>query len=277
MKKMNESPLPPCLDLGGIKVFSLSDGRVRLDGGAMFGVVPRVLWERGNPPDEKNRILLGINPMLIQTGEDGAKNILIETGMGDRWDEKSRKIYSIKREGGLQKSLAALGLTAEDVDIVINTHLHFDHAGGNCRADPSGALTPAFPGAKYIVRQGELRCAMEPGERTRASYRPGDFLPIKDAGLFELVDSGEGDTEVARGVTVFRTSGHNRDIQLVRIEGGGRTALFLSDIIPTAAHINYPYIAAYDLFPLVTLKVKKELIEKAAAEGWFLFFYHDPL
>ncbi|MFQ5353877.1 MAG: MBL fold metallo-hydrolase [Thermodesulfobacteriota bacterium] len=274
MKKSNDGAAAAFLDLGGIKVYSLSDGTVRLDGGAMFGVVPRVLWEKTNPPDEKNRVLLGINPLLIQT--DG-KNILVETGMGERWDDKGRAMYSIDRSETLEGSLADLGLSFKDVDIVINTHLHFDHAGGNTVEGASGGLTPAFPRARYIVQEGELQCAMEPGERSRASYRPGDFSPVREAGLFDLIDGSKDETEVVSGVFLFRTSGHNRHIQLVRIEGDNKNALFLSDIIPTAAHINYPYIAAYDLFPLDTLTVKKELISEAAANGWFLFFYHDPL
>jgi len=271
MKNNGRSLIPECLELGETKIFSLSDGTVRLDGGAMFGVVPRALWEKTNPPDEKNRILLGINPMLIQRG---GSNILVETGMGNRWNEKARDIYAIERGRTLHESLAGLGLTSEDIDIVINTHLHFDHAGGNTVKSPSGKLKPAFPRARYIVQKVEMQGARAPGERSRASYRPGDFLPVEEAGLFSLV---EGDEEVSEGVFVFRTGGHNSGIQLVRVEDGGRTALFLSDITPTTTHINYPYIAAYDLFPLDTLKVKKRLIEKAAVEGWFLFFYHDPL
>jgi glyoxylase-like metal-dependent hydrolase (beta-lactamase superfamily II) len=275
MKNKKNNSSSRCLELGNIKIFSLSDGTVRLDGGAMFGVVPRVLWEETNPADDKNRIRLGINPLLIQTK---GKNILVETGMGKRWDEKARSIYGIEQKDTLEKSLAGLGLTTEDIDIVINTHLHFDHAGGNTVKTPDGTLAPAFPGARYVIQEQELVEAMNPGERSRASYRPGDFLPIKEAGLFELVEGDDDGTEVEveEGVFVFCAGGHNRGIQLVRIEGGGQSALFVSDIMPTATHIKYPYIAAYDLFPLGTLRVKKELIKKAAKEGWFLLFYHDP-
>ncbi len=262
---------PPYITLGDkIKIYSLSDGTIGLDGGAMFGVVPRSLWSRYNAPDEKNRIQLAINPLLIQTGDN---NILVETGMGERWDEKAREIFSINRSNTLTQSLASLGLSAGDINIVINTHLHFDHAGGNTVKGPAGEMEAAFPRARYIVQSGELRNAIEPNERTRASYRPDDFMAIKEGGLFDLP---RDDVEICKGVFSFRTSGHNQDIALVRIECGGETALFLSDIIPTATHINYPYIAAYDLSPLKTLQVKKELIRRAAEEGWFLFFYHDP-
>ncbi len=275
MKNKGQITSGDYLDLGDIRVFPLSDGSIRLDGGAMFGVVPRVLWERDNPPDEKNRIPLGIRPILIETAE---KKILVETGMGGRWDERERRMYGIEREETLEGSLRSLGHGPGDVDMVINTHLHFDHAGGNCWVDPTGVLVPAFPSARYLVQRVEFENAAAPNERTHASYRPGDFMPLEEAGLLELIDTPEGEeTMVAEGVFVFRTSGHNAGIQLVRVEGSGGAALFLSDIVPTASHIAYPYIAAYDLFPLDTLEVKKRLIGEAARRGWFLFFYHDPV
>ncbi len=262
------------LALGEMRVYPLTDGTMRLDGGAMFGVVPRVLWEKENPPDDRNRILLGLNPILIETGKS---LVLVETGAGTRWDEKSRSIYALGGAGLLGESLSRLGLGPGDIDIVINTHLHFDHAGGNCVEGSSGALMPAFPRARYIVQETELRSALSPCERSRASYRPEDILPIKKAGLLDLLDTAPGEVdEVAPGLGVFRPSGHNEGIQLVRIEGGGRTAIFLSDIVPTTTHLHYPYIAAYDLFPLDTLAVKKKIIKEAADKNWFLFFYHDP-
>ena len=258
------------MDFGEFEIFPVSDGTFRLDGGAMFGVVPRTLWEVSNPPDEKNRVLLGLNPLLIKAG---GEKILVETGIGGKGDEKFRSIYGIERNPGLGGSLRKIGLIEEDVSIVINTHLHFDHAGGNTLAGAGGALRPAFPRARYIVQRGEFEKAMSPNERERASYRAEDFVPVKEAGLFELID---GDREITKGVSVFRAPGHNRDIQLVKIESGGRTAVVLSDIIPTAAHLKYPWIAGYDLFPLETLRIKKEIVEKAAAGGWLLFFFHDP-
>ncbi len=274
MKKNNAASSHNCLTLGEIRIYPLSDGTVRLDGGAMFGVVPRVLWERANVPDEKNRILLGIHPILIKTNE---KNILVETGMGTRWDEKSRVIYGIEQKETLKDSLARIGVKPGDIDMVINTHLHFDHAGGNCVESPSGALVPAFPRARYLVQKAEFKAALSPGERSRRSYREGDLMPIKEAGQLDLVDGEEDEMiEVAEGVSVFRTSGHNRGIQLVRVNGGKKTAIFLSDIMPTTTHIRYPYIAAYDLFPLDTLRIKKKIIREAAREGWILAFYHDP-
>ncbi|HXI10542.1 MAG TPA: MBL fold metallo-hydrolase [Thermodesulfobacteriota bacterium] len=258
------------MDLGDFKLYSLSDGAFRLDGGAVFGIVPKTLWEKTNEPDELNRIALGINPLLIMTGAD---NILVDTGIGDKWDDRSRSIYAIDRTATLTGSLAGAGLKPSDITVVINTHLHFDHAGGNTFIGPEGALRPAFPNARHIVQRGEWEAANAPNERTRASYRQDDFLPVMKEGLLELV---EGDREVVTGVSVFRTSGHNRDIQLVRISSGGSSAVYLSDIIPTVAHLRYPYIMGYDLFPLDTLRAKKEILERASRERSLLVFGHDP-
>jgi len=255
--------------LGDFEIHPVSDGHFRLDGGAMFGVVPRTLWEKTNPPDDKNRILLGLNPLLIKTPD---LNIIVDTGIGPRWDEKNKAIYGIDRKPTLHESLEKLGITEDDIDIVINTHLHFDHAGGNT-VIRDGKTVPAFKSAKYVVQKGEWDDAMDPNERTRASYRPEDFVPVKEAGLFELI---EGDKVITEGVKVFRTGGHNRNIQLVRVDSKGETAVFLGDMIPTVSHLNYPYIMGYDLFPVETLKVKKEIIEKASEGRWLLAFEHDP-
>lgn len=257
------------MDFGEFEIFALSGGTMRLDGGAMFGVVPRPLWEKTNLPDEKNRILLGLNALLIKTPR---QNILVDPGMGGKGDEKFRSRYCLDKENALGGPLKGAGLTEDDITVVINTHLHFDHAGGNTVFD-SGGLRPAYRNARYVVQRGELDAALNPNERTRASYRPEDFMPIMDAGLFDLLD---GDGEVADGVSVFRAPGHNRDIQLVKVESRGRKAIFLSDVIPTVAHLKYPYIAGYDLFPLETLKAKKEIVEEAARERRLLVFSHDP-
>lgn len=257
------------MDFGEFELYSLSDGFFRLDGGAMFGVVPRAIWEKTNPPDGKNRILLGLNTLLVRTKND---NILIDTGIGGKGDERFNSIYGVERDITLNGSLSEFGLREDDITIVINTHLHFDHAGGNTKWE-DGKAVPVFKNARYIVQRGEWEAAISPNERTRASYRPEDFVPVRDNGQFELI---EGDSEIVKGVSVFRTSGHNRDIQLIRIESSGKTAVFLSDIIPTASHLRYPFIMGYDLFPLETLEVKKKLIEAAVRERWLLFFEHDP-
>ncbi|MCC6502973.1 MAG: MBL fold metallo-hydrolase [Deltaproteobacteria bacterium] len=257
------------MDFGKMKIFPVSDGAFRLDGGAMFGVVPRTIWEKKNAPDALNRVSLGINALLIQTG---SRNILVDTGIGDKGSEKFNSIYGIEKRETLAFSLSTIGVSPKDIDTVICTHLHFDHAGGNTVSE-GGVFRPAFPNARYIVQRGEWEAATNPNERTRASYRPEDFLPLLDAGQIEFI---EGDGEVAKGVAVFRTSGHNRDMQLVSIRSQGRTAVFLGDIIPTTAHLHLPYIMGYDLFPLETLKAKKEILSQAAAEKWLLIFEHDP-
>ena len=257
------------MDFGLMKIFPVSDGSFRLDGGAMFGVVPRAIWEKTSPPDELNRVSLGINALLIQT--DG-KNILVDTGIGDKGSLKFNTIYAIEKKETLLGSLAALGMHPAQIDMVICTHLHFDHAGGNTVSEGS-ILKPAFPNARYMVQRGEWEAATNPNERTRASYRPDDFLPLLDSGQIEFM---EGDGEVAEGVAVFRTSGHNRDIQLVSMRSQGKTAVFLGDIIPTTAHLHLPCIMGYDLFPLDTLKAKKEILSQAVSERWLLIFEHDP-
>lgn len=255
--------------LGRFEIFFPTDGSFSLDGGAMFGVVPRVIWEKTNPPDSLNRVPLSLSSLLIKTGE---ANILVDTGVGERFDEKFKTNYAIdKKEGGLEAALSALGLGKGDIDIVVNTHLHFDHAGGNT-AGWDGPV-PAFPHARYIVQKGELEAALNPNERTRASYRQGDFRPVMDAGLFELV---EDEGVIADGVSVIKAPGHNENMQVVKVCSEGHTAVFLSDLVPTATHLKYPYIAGYDLFPLETLKMKKKIIEQAAKERWLLVFCHDP-
>lgn len=257
------------MDLGHLKIFPVSDGTFRLDGGAMFGVVPRNVWERTNPPDEQNRVTLGLNPLLIMAE---GKNILVDTGIGDKGDEKFNSRYRVEKKESLPRSLSSLGLSPGDIDIVVCTHLHFDHAGGNTVRE-NGGLRPAFAKARYIVQRGEWEAATNPNERTRASYRPEDFLPLADSGQLELI---EGDGEVVKGVNVFRTSGHNRDIQLVSVRSGEKTAVFLGDIIPTTAHLRLPFIMGYDLFPLETLKAKREILTQAAQDRWLLIFEHDP-
>ena len=258
------------MEFGLMNIFPVSDGSFRLDGGAMFGGVPRAIWEKTNPPDEKNRVTLGLNPLLIQSE---GKNILVDTGIGDKGGKKFNSLYGVEKNRTLTGSLVELGLKPDDIDIVICTHLHFDHAGGNTVREKR-ELRPAFPNARYIVQRGEWEAATNPNERTRASYRPEDFLPLMDAGVLELI---EGDGEIAKGVAVFRTSGHSRDIQLVSIRSEGRTAVFLGDIIPTTTHLKLPYIMGYDLFPLDTLKAKKEILTQAAHDRWLLIFEHDPV
>jgi glyoxylase-like metal-dependent hydrolase (beta-lactamase superfamily II) len=258
------------LRLGDVRVISLLDGWFRLDGGAMFGVVPKAIWEKIYAPDEKNRVRLALRPLLIETG---GSRILVDTGMGDRWGEKERTIYGIERSPTLLESLAAAGVRPEQVDTVVLTHLHFDHVGGAVARDASGALVPVFPRAAHVIQKGEWEAATRPNERTRASYRPDDLLPLEKAGIVRFV---EGDVGIAPGVEMVRTGGHNRDLCAVRIRGGGRTAAYLADLVPTTAHLRPSFTMGYDLYPLDVLALRKRWVGEAIREGWICFFEHDP-
>jgi len=254
--------------LGNFTLEIVSDGTWRLDGGLMFGIVPKVLWERAILPDEKNRILMGLNCLLVRTGRE---IILIDTGIGDVGDEKLCQIYAVNRQRTLLGSLAERGLRPEDIEIVVNTHLHFDHAGNNTRY-VGDTLVPTFPRARYIVQQGEYEHARSPNERDRASYRAVNWEALESSGQLELI---EGDREIAPGIQVVKVSGHNRDLQLVFIRSGGETAVFWSDLVPLTHNVSLPWIAALDQYPLETLEQKKRLIPQAARENWLCIFYHD--
>jgi len=257
------------MKLADIEFHILVDGYVRLDGGAMFGVVPKPLWEKQFPADERNRIRIAMNCLLIRAG---GKSILVETGAGDKWDAKTRDIYGLEGDPRLPERLAARGLKPADVALVINTHLHFDHCGWNTRV-VEGKVAPTFPHARYVVQRGELEHARQPTERDRASYLHENFDAVEASGQFWLL---EGDREVAPGVEVLRVPGHTRDMQCVRLTAGGKTAFFFADLIPTTAHLAFPWIMGYDLYPLTTLENKKKLIPQAAREDWLCLFAHDP-
>jgi len=265
---MSASPAGPSLALGEARAHVLSDGVFALDGGAMFGVVPRVIWEKTDPPDERNRVTLGLNVALI---ESGGRRVLVDTGLGDRWDDKAVRMYRIDRSVTLLDSLRARGLGPQDIDVVVNTHLHFDHAGGNTRRE-DGRVVPTFPRARYVVQRGEWMDATRPHERSRASYRPDDFVPVAEAGLLDLV---EGETEVAPGVRVVPVGGHTKHHQMVVAEGGGRTLAVPTDLLPTTSHVPLPFVMGYDLFPVATVEAKRRLLGAAADGGWSILFYHD--
>ena len=264
---MTDAPRP--FAVGDASVTVLHDGTIALDGGAMFGVVPRVVWEKRDPPDERNRVTLGLNVALI---ESGGKRVLVDTGMGERWSEKEVRMYRIDRSTTLLGGLRARGLGPEDIDVVVNTHLHFDHAGGNTRAE-GGRVVPAFPRARYIVQRGEWDDATHPHERSRASYRADDFLPVAEAGQLDLID---GEAEVAPGVRAVRVGGHTTHHQMVVVESGGETLVVPTDLLPTASHLPLPFVMGYDLFPVATLEAKRKLLDAAVEGGWRILFYHDP-
>lgn len=255
--------------LGDIEVHPLVAGALRLDGGAMFGVIPRVLWEKQMAPDERNRIGMTMNVLLVKAS---GKNILVDTGAGDKEDAKFRDMYALGAST-INEELSRHGLAPVDIDIVINTHLHFDHAGGNTVRAADGRILPAFPNARYLVQRAEFDDAMAANERNKASYFPDNYLPLYDDGRMELVD---GETEVAPGIAVEPLPGHTRGLQGLMIRSQGDTGLYLADCVPTSHHIPLPWIMAYDLYPTETLATKKRVLPKAAREGWLLFFEHDP-
>ncbi len=256
------------MKLGDLEFHILHDGTFRLDGGAMFGVIPRPMWERVAPPDQRNRILMAMNSLLIRAG---GKTILVETGAGDKWDAKKRDIYAF--EGvRLPERLAERGVRPEDVDIVVNTHLHFDHCGWNTRV-VDGRAVPTFPNAQYVVQAEELEHARNPSERDQASYFADNFEPMAASGQWRLI---EGDLELVPGVELLRMPGHNRDMMCVRLSGGGQTAIFLADLVPTAAHLPLPWVMGFDLYPMVTLENKRKWLPEIVRHGWLALFGHDP-
>lgn len=236
----------------------------------MFGVVPKVLWEKKAPADAKNRIRLALRSLLVRTGK---ALVLVETGLGTKTSKKFSEIYEISLDPGLQPSLQSLGLKAEDIDYVINTHLHFDHCGGNTVRNETGAVVPTFPRARYIIQKGEWEAAINPNEREKSSYLSENFLPLKEHGLLELID---GDTMIAEGIEVVLAPGHTARHQCVKVDSQGKTLFYLGDMVPTTSHIGLPYIMSYDLYPLDTLESRKKFYEQAIAEDWILAFVHDP-
>jgi glyoxylase-like metal-dependent hydrolase (beta-lactamase superfamily II) len=261
--------------LGGFRCHALEGGIQRLDGGAMFGVVPKPLWERRATPDAKNRITLGLRCLLVEH-PDGL--VLIDTGLGNKEDAKFTEIYGIENQGRtgptqLEDAMAEAGYRPEDVRTVINTHLHFDHAGGNTFVDAAGTVRLSFPKATYVVQSGDLDFARHANERTRASYLPHNFEPVAQAGRFRLL---EGDGEVLPGISVRLVPGHVPFLQGVLLESGPDTLFYLADLIPTRHHLPLPWIMGYDVEPLRTLESKRALVRTAAEEGWWIYFEHDP-
>ncbi len=259
------------MQFGDYRIEVIPDCEFRLDGGAMFGVVPRNLWSKACPPDEQNRIRMNMNCLFIDAGSE---RVLIDTGIGNKWPEKYRAMYGIDRRRSLDESLRSIaGLGAEDISIVVNTHLHFDHAGGNTIINESGEAVPAFPNARYFVSRTEYEHAESPSERDRASYLPENWQPLKEAGRLELK---EAEYEVVPGLRMETHAGHNRSMQCARLEREGKTLFGFADLVPMRAHVPFAWIMGFDLYPVETLEAKKKLLPQAAREEWTCLFYHEP-
>ena len=256
---------------GDYRVEVISDCEFRLDGGAMFGVVPRNLWSKACPPDEQNRIRMNMNCLFIETQ---GERILIDTGIGDKWSDKHRTMYGIDRQRSLDESLRAIaGVGSEEITIVINTHLHFDHAGGNTKFDEAGMAVTAFRNARYLVSRAEYEHAEAPSERDRASYLPENWRPLQATGQLELMDA---EYEVVPGLRMETHAGHNRSMQCARLNRRNETLFGFADLVPMRAHVPFAWIMGFDLYPVETLEAKKKLLPQAAREGWTCLFYHDP-
>lgn len=260
------------VDLGNLRIHVVSDGGFKLDGGAMFGVVPKPLWSKVMPADAENRIQMATNCLLIEAGDE---LVLVDTGLGDKHDARFRAIYAYE-EGAtrLPESIAAAGFDTGDVTHVVLSHLHFDHCGWSTRSDAAGNLVPTFANARYWMNRGELEHARAPTVRDRASYFPENWEPLFAAGLVELVDDEGGPTDSIRMV---KAPGHNADMCVVTLDGAGEArGIFLADLVPTSAHLPLPWIMGYDLYPLTTLANKEKWLPRLVEEEWICFFEHDP-
>ncbi|MCW8814307.1 MAG: MBL fold metallo-hydrolase [Ignavibacteriaceae bacterium] len=257
------------MKIGKYKLSIIESGFFGLDGGAMFGIVPKPLWERTNPADDSNRIRLSTRHLIL---ESESKKIIIDTGIGDKWDDKFKSIYAVDEKISMSSALAFKGLKAEDITDVILTHLHFDHTGGST-ISVEGKLKPAFPNAKFYIQKKNYDWAINPSDRDKGSYLKENFLPLFEEGLLNFTTEGEQFDDEIEFITV---NGHTFGQQMVKISDSNNTFLFCADLIPTYSHIPLPYIMGYDLQPLVTLQEKKKYLKLAVDENWKLFFGHDP-
>ena len=258
----------PTMTLGDFELSIFSDGTYPLDGGAFFGVIPKTMWSRKMAADEKNCVISGLNSLLIRTGE---KTVLVETGMGNKLSERMVKFYG--QPAQLLANLASAGISPDDIDIVINTHLHFDHCGWNTVRDKNGKIVPTFPRAKYYAPEGEWQYARHPSERDSISYIPDNYDPLVASGQMTLLKGGE---EIIPGISVKTFPGHTASMQGVIAQSRGRTACYIGDLIPTTAHIDIAWGMGFDLYPLQTIESKKEYYSRAIPEKWLTVFTHDP-
>lgn len=257
------------MKIGKYTLNIIESGYFGLDGGAMFGIIPKLLWQKTNPPDDANRIKLATRNLLLS---DGKRNILIDTGMGNKWDEKSKKIYAVDQSDSLKGSLDKLNLSPSDITDVILTHLHFDHSGGSTEID-NGKLVPAFPNAKYYVQKRNYEWASNPSDRDKGSYLKDSFQPLMDEGVLNFIN---GENKFDDEIELLNFNGHTFAQQLIKISDSSDTIFYCADLFPTASHIPLPYVMGYDLQPLVTVEEKRKILTKALDENWKLFFEHDP-
>ncbi|HJQ53169.1 MAG TPA: MBL fold metallo-hydrolase [Gemmatimonadaceae bacterium] len=269
-----QGPLVERRKIGNLAVHAIRTGEMRLDGGAMFGVVPKPLWEKRIPADERNRIPMTMRCLLV---EHPSGLILIDTGCGNKENAKFKDIYGIENEGAdgetwLEDGLREIGAAPKDISLVINSHLHFDHAGGNTRIRPDGSVELSFPNATYIVKRGEFDYATHTNERTAASYFDRNYVPVEAADKIEFVSR---EKEIVKGIRVIPTPGHTPFHQSILIESAGERAFYFADLVPTSAHLPLPWIMGYDVEPLVTLETKRRILKQAVDEHWLVIFEHD--
>ncbi len=259
------------MKIGKYELSIINSGYFKLDGGAMFGIIPKALWEKSNQADQENRIRLSTRNLLLRSSN---KNILIDTGMGNKWDLKSQNIYSIDQsEFILANELSKVKLTPSDITDVILTHLHFDHSGGSTKIE-NGRIIPVFENAKYYIQKKNYEWAVSPSERDRGSYIKDNFLPLYNAGVLNFID---GEKNFDDEIELIPVMGHTFHQQLVKISDSSSSILYCGDLVPTSSHIPLPYIMGYDLQPLISVQEKKKLLSLAAEENWKLFFEHDPI
>ncbi len=257
------------MKIGKYEIKIVLSGFFGLDGGAMFGIIPKPLWEKSNPADSANRVRLATRNLLLQSE---SKNILIDTGMGNKWTAKEKSIYAVNENLSLESALNEHGLKKDDITDIILTHLHFDHTGGSTELE-SEKLVPAFPNAKYHVQKQNFEWARNPSDRDRGSYIKQNFIPLNDNGVLNLVS---GESKFDDEIDLLVINGHTFGQQMVKISDRSNTLLFCSDLIPFVSHIPLPYIMGYDIQPLITVQEKKKYLQLALDENWKLFFGHDP-
>ncbi|HEX6466331.1 MAG TPA: MBL fold metallo-hydrolase [Terriglobales bacterium] len=260
-------PSKPSIVFGDFELTILSDGTYLLDGGAMFGVVPKPMWEKKIKADQQNRIVCGTNSVLVRTAS--GKTVLIETGIGNKLPEKLAGIYQCQAQ--LLNSFAAAQVKPEEVDIVINSHLHFDHCGWNTHRQ-GNEVVPTFPNARYFAQRGEWEHGQAQYERDRISYISDNYDPLVRTGQMQLL---EGDAKIMPGISVAIFPGHTRNLMAIMLQSGGKTACYISDVIPTTAHLDLAWVMAYDLYPLENIESRKRFYSQALPEDWLVIFTHD--